>query len=73
MFTNGKRARVFDLLLRPLVKFIKMYLIKRGYLDGIYGLIVSIMGSFSVFAKYLKLWELSRGKSIENSRYTSTS
>jgi len=60
MFTNGKRARVFDLLLRPLVKFVKMYLIKRGYLDGIYGFIVSIIGSFYVFTKYLKLWELSK-------------
>jgi len=62
MFTDGKRARVFDLLFRPLAKFVKMYLIKKGYLDGIYGLIVSIMGSFSVFMKYLKLWGLSGGK-----------
>ena len=62
MFTDGKRARVFDLLFRPLAKFVKMYLIKKGYLDGIYGLIVSIIGSFYVFMKYLKLWELSRGK-----------
>ena len=60
MFTHDKRARVFELLFRPLVKFIKMYLIKRGYLDGVYGLIISIMGSFYVFTKYLKLWELSK-------------
>ncbi|MCJ7646918.1 glycosyltransferase family 2 protein [bacterium] len=60
MFRDGKRARFFDLLFLPLTRFIKMYLIKRGYLDGIYGLIVSLMGSFYVFTKYLKLWELSR-------------
>jgi len=60
MFRDGKRARFFDLLFLPLTRFIKMYLIKRGYLDGIYGLIVSVMGSFYVFTKYLKLWELSR-------------
>ena len=62
MFGDGKRAKVFDLLFRPLIRFVKMYLINRGYLDGIYGLIVSVMGSFYVFAKYLKLWELSRGR-----------
>jgi len=62
MFRDGKTARFFDLLFRPLTRFIKMYLIKRGYLDGIYGLIVSVMGSFYVFTKYLKLWELSRGR-----------
>lgn len=61
MFTNGKKGRAFDLLFRPPVKFINMYLIKRGYLDGIYGFIVSIIGSFYVFMKYLKLWQLSRG------------
>jgi hypothetical protein len=62
MFTQGKRARVFDLLFRPLTRFIKMYLINRGYLDGIYGLIVSLMGSFYVFMKYLKLWELLKAR-----------
>jgi len=60
MFKDGKKAGVFDLLFRPLTRFIKMYLLKKGYLDGIYGLVVSIMGSFYVFTKYLKLWELSR-------------
>jgi len=62
MFGGGKRAGPFDLLFRPLTRFIKMYLIKKGYLDGVYGLIVSIMGSFYVFTKYLKLWELWRGR-----------
>ncbi|NIM03272.1 glycosyltransferase [bacterium] len=60
MFKNGKRGRVFDLIFRPHIKFIKMYLIKRGYLDGTYGLIVSIIGSFYVFMKYLKLWQFSK-------------
>jgi glycosyltransferase involved in cell wall biosynthesis len=60
MFRKGRRARVFDLLFRPLARFIRMYLIKKGFLDGIYGLIVSVMGSFYVFMKYLKLWELFR-------------
>jgi len=60
MFRDGKRARFFDLLFRPFTKFINMYLIKRGYLDGVYGFIVSVMGSFYLFTKYLKLWELSK-------------
>jgi len=62
MLKDGKRARVSDLLFRPLVRFVRMYLIRMGYLDGVYGLIVSLLGSFYVFAKYLKLWELSREK-----------
>jgi len=62
MFKDGRRARVFDLLFRPITRFIRMYLMNRGYLDGIYGLIVSLMGSFYVLTKYLKLWELSKGR-----------
>jgi len=62
MFRDGKRARVFDLLFRPITRFIRMYLMNRGYLDGVYGLIVSLMGSFYVLMKYLKLWELSKGR-----------
>ncbi|MFQ5866976.1 MAG: glycosyltransferase family 2 protein [bacterium] len=62
MFKDGRRARVFDLLFRPITRFIRMYLMNRGYLDGTYGLIVSLMGSFYVFTKYLKLWELPRGR-----------
>jgi len=62
MLRRGKSTRGFDLLFRPLARFIRMYLIKRGFLDGIYGLIVSLMGSFYVFIKYLKLWELSKRK-----------
>jgi len=60
MLRRGKSTRAFDLLFRPLARFIRMYLIERGFLDGIYGLIVSLMSSFYVFTKYLKLWELSR-------------
>ncbi len=60
MFTKGKKGTTFDLLFRPPVKFINMYLIKKGFLDGIYGFIVCIIGSFYVFMKYLKLWLLSR-------------
>jgi len=60
MFKDGRRARVFDLLFRPITRFIRMYLMNRGYLDGTYGLIVSLMGTFYVFMKYLKLWELSK-------------
>jgi len=62
MHGRGKRTTAFDLLFRPLARFIRMYLIKRGFLDGIYGLIVSLMGSFYVFIKYVKLWELSKRK-----------
>ncbi len=47
-----------DLLLRPLSIFIKMFFIKRGFLDGVHGFILAVFSSLYVFTKYAKLWEL---------------
>lgn len=56
-----KEARKFfwaDLVLRPLFRFFKGYLLKRGFMDGISGLVVAGTSAFGVFLKYAKLWEL---------------
>lgn len=41
-------------------KFIKMFFLQLGFLDGWRGLIVATLGAFFVFLKYAKLWELVR-------------
>ncbi len=57
---NGKSATPLKLLGNPLAAFIKGYLLKRGFLDGVPGLTVAVMGAVSVFFKYAKLHELKR-------------
>ena len=37
-----------------------MYLLKAGFLDGLPGFVVAVLGSYYVFLKYAKLWELRR-------------
>jgi (heptosyl)LPS beta-1,4-glucosyltransferase len=59
---KGKTFLISDLILRPLFLFIKMYIIKRGFLDGIQGFILAVFSSAYVFTKYSKLWELWRDK-----------
>lgn len=44
--------------LRPLWRFFRHYVLKRGFLDGKTGLIISALAAFSVFLKYAKLWEM---------------
>lgn len=44
-------------------RFIRCYFFKRGFLDGIPGLIVAVNVAFSTFSKYAKLWER---KTLEN-------
>jgi len=53
----GRQVRAMDLLLRPLLRFIKMYVLRGGFLEGTRGLVVSYLGFSSVFLKYARLWE----------------
>ena len=55
---EGKRLKGWSLAIRPLTKFIETYVYKRGYKDGIPGLIIAITSSFYVFLKYAKYWEM---------------
>lgn len=55
---NGVRFSLAALLLRPLSRFARFYLLKKGYREGLAGLIVGILEAYYVFLKYAKLWEL---------------
>jgi glycosyltransferase involved in cell wall biosynthesis len=61
MAASGRPFRAADLLLRPPFQFVKMYLLRRGFLDGIQGLILAVVSSAYVFVKYAKLWERRHG------------
>ncbi|MBI3608035.1 MAG: glycosyltransferase family 2 protein [Nitrospirae bacterium] len=50
-----------DLLFRPLATFLKVYVVKQGFRDGIEGLLYSALAGFYTYVRYVKLWELVRG------------
>jgi glycosyltransferase involved in cell wall biosynthesis len=58
LLDEGKRAGAFDIALRPLFSFFKMYLFKLGFLDGLEGLVLCVLSSLYVHVKYVKLREL---------------
>jgi hypothetical protein len=62
MFDEGRRCRFPDLTLRPLLAFLKSYVLRAGFLDGIEGLEIAAAGGLHVFAKYAKLRELERNR-----------
>jgi glycosyltransferase involved in cell wall biosynthesis len=62
MHAEGVRFRRIDLLLRPLYRFFKGYVLRGGFLKGLPGLLVSVSSAYYVFMKYAKLWELERGR-----------
>ncbi len=51
----GKRANVWRLLLSPALRFVKFYVVRLGFLDGLPGLVHIAIGCFNSFAKYAKL------------------
>ena len=55
---SGARWRLGDALLRPVGRFFRSYVLKRGFLEGFAGLYVAITAAVYVFLKYAKLWEL---------------
>jgi glycosyltransferase involved in cell wall biosynthesis len=65
MFDKGRRTNVLKLLLNPSWAFILSYIIRLGFADGIYGLIIAVNISHLTFLKHSKLLtlQLSRNKS----------
>lgn len=60
MQTAGRSFALYDLIVRPVFVFLKMYLFRLGFLDGLQGFILSVASSTYVFTKYAKLWELQK-------------
>lgn len=59
---KGKKASFSDIVFRPIFLFMKMYIFRAGFLDGMHGFILAIFSSAYVFTKYSKLWELNKKK-----------
>ncbi|MCX7898097.1 MAG: glycosyltransferase family 2 protein [Rhodocyclaceae bacterium] len=57
---QGKRSSAIRLFCSPLLRFVKFYLVRRGFLDGLPGLIHILIGCYASFAKHAKLIERER-------------
>jgi glycosyltransferase involved in cell wall biosynthesis len=61
-FKENKRASYFNIVFHPLWRLFRDYIIKLGFLDGFYGLVVSVNSAHETFLKYIKLRNLIREK-----------
>ncbi len=57
---QGRTASLLQAVIHGMGCFIKMYLVKRGFLDGKQGLLLAILSAHSTFAKYADLWSRSQ-------------
>lgn len=53
---KGKTVSIFQAITHALACFIRMYVIKAGFLDGTQGLILAMVGAYTTFIKYADLW-----------------
>ena len=58
LFEQKKKVSLARLLVSPVFRFIRDYVLKCGFLDGYYGFVVCMISSHAVFLKYAKLREL---------------
>jgi glycosyltransferase involved in cell wall biosynthesis len=59
MHMRGERAGLVRLVISPLARFVRYYVVRLGFLDGVAGLVHIAIGCFASFMKYAKLRALS--------------
>ena len=59
---EGRRTTALGALVHARLAFARNLLLRRGFLDGGPGLIVSALNSYYVLLKFAKLWELQRAR-----------
>ncbi len=57
---RGKKFSTLKMVSSSIGAFIRRYFIKKGFLDGFEGFVISVMSSYYTFLKYLKLWEIEK-------------
>ena len=57
---SGRRAGVGDLVVRPAGRFLSMYVVRGGFLDGWPGFLLACLYAYYVFVRSAKVWEGAR-------------
>ncbi|MBW1714235.1 MAG: glycosyltransferase family 2 protein [Deltaproteobacteria bacterium] len=58
MYAKGKQYHLWLLVARPAFKFLEVYVLKLGFLDGLAGFIIAITSAYALFVRYVKLREI---------------
>ncbi|MBD3660670.1 MAG: glycosyltransferase family 2 protein [Arenibacter algicola] len=64
LFNKGKKSNWLKIVIKPLARFIKAYILHLGFLDGAAGFTISRLSAYANYLKYVKLKKLQAGKSF---------
>ncbi len=66
MYENGRRASFRSIAFAGPLAFIRAYLIKLGFLDGLPGLVIASFGAYHAFLKQIFLRAIQNGEIVDN-------
>lgn len=58
MVKDGRTIGSMGMLLNAIAAFIRTYILKQGFRDGVQGMIIAGFTAYGVFLKYAKVWEI---------------
>ncbi len=58
LYAQRKKCRWYHLLFLPPFRFLQHYFFRAGFLDGFAGLVIAVLSSYALFARYAKLREI---------------
>ncbi len=67
-FMRGKKTSSFKIIFNPTYKFVKMYFIRLGFLDGIEGFTIACTSAMYSMVKYFKLREMYKNNVYRDKR-----
>lgn len=62
-YYKNKKANLFSIVFSPVFKFLRMYVFRLGFLDGLEGFLLATTSSLYTMVKYYKLREIYKNKS----------
>ena len=62
LFQKKKKVGAWTIFSHTVSAFFAFFIIRRGFKDGVYGLIISLLHSVSTMMNYINLWELQNRK-----------
>lgn len=60
MLNEGRRFWPHQLIMNPMNAFFKRYFLRKGFIDGVHGLLMAGLYSYYTFLKYAKFWEVEK-------------
>lgn len=65
---NSRRIKPCDIVLHPIAAFLNHFISRKGYKDGIYGLMVSLVHMMTNMMTYMKIWEIQNIKNEDEQK-----